>query len=129
MGAMARRQFHEFSALLRARQAQLVGEVREKIAAPGESPGFANRSADTREQAIADTLTDIDVAMVTREAGELQDIEAALERIGNGSYGTCCDCGAEVGRHRLKAYPAALRCIDCQEIHERAGSKPRAARA
>jgi DnaK suppressor protein len=128
MRPVAKPHFDEFSALLRARQAQLVGEVREKIAAPRDTPGFYNRTEDTREQAAADTIADIDVAMVARDAGELRDIEAALERIGDGSYGTCCDCGSEIGHYRLRAYPAALRCIDCQEKFERAGGRARSAR-
>jgi DnaK suppressor protein len=57
--------------------------------------------------------------MVMRESQELQDIEAALARIGDGSYGNCIDCGGEIGRARLKAYPTAERCLPCQEKNER----------
>jgi RNA polymerase-binding transcription factor DksA len=34
------------------------------------------------------------------------------------SYGRCADCGLEIPFERLKAEPAALRCIDCQRVHE-----------
>jgi RNA polymerase-binding transcription factor DksA len=58
----------------------------------------------------------MDVAMVIRESQELQDIEAALARIGDGSYGICIDCGGEIGRARLKADPTAKRCLPCQTL-------------
>jgi len=48
------------------------------------------------------------------ETQELRDIEVALARIGDGSYGICIECGGEIGRARLKADPAAMRCLPCQ---------------
>jgi DnaK suppressor protein len=104
----------EFNALLRAHRKQLLDEVRGKIAAPGEGLGFANQSKITEDDALADAVAEMDVAMVIRESQELQDIEDALARIGDGSYGICIDCGGEIGRARLKADPAAKRCLPCQ---------------
>jgi len=46
---------------------------------------------------------------------ELTDVLGALERMDEGMYGTCVDCGEEIGTARLKAIPEALRCIDCAE--------------
>jgi RNA polymerase-binding transcription factor DksA len=34
-------------------------------------------------------------------------------------YGSCVDCGAEIELARLRAEPAAERCVDCQEAYER----------
>jgi RNA polymerase-binding protein DksA len=111
---MSKNEFSEFSALLQAQRKQLLDEVREKIAASGEGLGFANQSKITEDDALADAAANMDVAMVIRESQELQDIEAALARIGDGSYGICIGCGGEIGRARLKAYPAAKRCLPCQ---------------
>ena len=116
--AVAKNPFAEFSAMLQAQRQQLLGEVREKIAASGDSLGFANQSKITDDDALADAAANMDVAMVIRESRELQDIEAALARIADGSYGICADCGEEIGRERLKAYPAAVRCLACQEESE-----------
>ena len=104
----------EFSALLQAQRRQLLREVREKIAASGEGFGFANQSKMTEDDALADAVAEMDVAMVIRESQELQDIEAALARIGDGSYGVCIDCGGGIGRARLKADPTAKRCLPCE---------------
>jgi DnaK suppressor protein len=97
----------------------LLGEVREKIAASGEGLGFANQSKFTDDDAAADTAASMDVAMVVRESEELQHIEAALARIADGSFGCCADCGDQIARARLQAYPMATRCLACQEKYER----------
>ncbi|MBP1161350.1 MULTISPECIES: TraR/DksA C4-type zinc finger protein [unclassified Rhodococcus (in: high G+C Gram-positive bacteria)] len=44
---------------------------------------------------------------------ELEDLEAALRRVGDGSYGVCEKCGRAINPERLDALPAARRCIDC----------------
>ena len=48
----------------------------------------------------------------------LQEINMALERIANGSYGLCLACGREIGDERLKALPYAGYCIVCQASRE-----------
>lgn len=117
----------EFRTLLQSQREQLLGELREKIAASGEGLGFANQSKITDDDAVADAAAAMDVAMVIRESQELQNIEAALARIDDGSYGICADCGNEIARARLKAYPMATRCVPCQEKHERLHGKGRPA--
>ena len=115
---MSENPFSEFSALLQEQRQRLLGEVRERIAASGEGLGFANQSKVTDDDGLADAAAEMDVAMVIRESRELQHIEAALARIAEGSYGVCADCGEDIGRARLKAYPAAERCLPCQEKKE-----------
>ena len=117
---MPENRFSEFSVLLRAQRKQLLGEVRDKIAALGDGPGVANQSKITNDDGVADAAAEVEVAMAMRESQELQEIEAALARIDSGSYGSCADCGDEIGQARLKANPAAKRCLPCQEKYERA---------
>jgi len=45
----------------------------------------------------------------------LKQIDAALARLADGSYGICQDCGGPISPKRLAAIPAAERCIACQE--------------
>ncbi|HLA75573.1 MAG TPA: TraR/DksA C4-type zinc finger protein [Gammaproteobacteria bacterium] len=37
----------------------------------------------------------------------------------DGSYGTCIDCGGDIGHDRLLAYPTAKRCYECQKQREK----------
>ena len=44
---------------------------------------------------------------------ELEDIDAALQRIQDGRYGTCLNCGGPMGLQRLRAIPEARYCLAC----------------
>ncbi|MDD3006853.1 MAG: TraR/DksA C4-type zinc finger protein [Candidatus Pacebacteria bacterium] len=46
---------------------------------------------------------------------DLQDIDEALERIKNGTYGICTNCGQNIDAERLRAIPEAKFCIKCEE--------------
>ena len=111
--------FSEFRALLQLQREQLLREVREKIAASGEGLGFANQSQFTDDDAVADAAAQMDVAMVIRESQDLQNIEAALARIDDGSYGYCLETGEEIGIKRLEARPVATLSVEAQERRER----------
>lgn len=69
--------------------------------------------ADLSEQAI--DLSDDEILEgvddVLRE--EIGQIRLALDRIENGTYGICSNCGAEISHERLHARPIATRCIKC----------------
>lgn len=121
---MPKNRFSEFRALLQAQRGLLQEEAREKIAASGQEPGFVNQSKITDDDGLADAAAEVEVAMVMRENQELQEVEAALARIDDGSYGNCFDCGEEIGQARLKASPAARRCLTCQEKYEQAQGQP-----
>ena len=119
--------FSEFGDMLHLQRERVLAEVRARITASGEGLGLANQSKFTDDDAAADAAAQLDLAMVIHESQELQEIEAALARIRDGSFGICADCEGEIGRARLKAYPAATRCLACQEQYERArgpGSRP-----
>src|SRR5258707_626021 len=45
----------------------------------------------------------------------LREIDDALDRLKDGTYGTCMDCGISISRKRLDAVPWALYCVTCQE--------------
>ncbi|HVJ22771.1 MAG TPA: TraR/DksA C4-type zinc finger protein [Burkholderiales bacterium] len=68
---------------------------------------------------VRENLEDEAVPDLSRDDAELRDIEAALRRLDDGSYGVCTDCGVEIGFERLHAEPEAARCLDCQRRHEK----------
>jgi RNA polymerase-binding protein DksA len=66
---------------------------------------------------IADSATatldrEIDYTLADNSGQVLSEINAALKRIEDGTYGTCRVCGKEIGAERLEAYPWASLCID-----------------
>ncbi|MBW3658006.1 MAG: TraR/DksA C4-type zinc finger protein [Actinobacteria bacterium] len=55
------------------------------------------------------------LATIDHTESRAAKIEHALERMDQGSYGTCEVCGRGIGEERLRAYPAATRCIEDAE--------------
>ena len=47
------------------------------------------------------------------ETMEIRQLEAALKRISDGTYGTCAKCGEPIDPRRMKALPTAATCISC----------------
>ena len=52
-------------------------------------------------------------ALLDSATVHLEDVDAALARIADGTYGRCEDCGQPIAHERLLAQPAARRCIGC----------------
>ncbi len=52
-------------------------------------------------------------ALIKQARGTLAEIDAALDRVGSGAYGTCESCGGPIGEGRLEARPTARTCIGC----------------
>ena len=110
---------------LEARRRVVRSELTAKLNAQ-ENPallGLRNRMEETDDWAVADLETALDVAEVSRDAGELSEIEAALARLADGTFGTCVECAAPIPFARLHASPSAARCIACQERLEAASRR------
>lgn len=81
-----------------------------------------NRSIGDVVDAAADFEQDeLDSHLATVESSELAAIDAALDRIRDGSYGTCESCQKPVPAVRLQALPYATLCIKCQREEEQYG--------
>ena len=62
--------------------------------------------------------------MGTVASEELQQVQAALQRVEDGTYGTCVDCGRTISDARLEALPWTPYCVEDSEKHQReAGAK------
>jgi DnaK suppressor protein len=88
-----------------------LGELRIAL-----SPDDAVDVNDLEALCDNSSSTGISAAIVGMTSRTLQDIEAALDRLENGTYGICFDCGAEIPAARLRAMPFAERCRGCQEL-------------
>jgi RNA polymerase-binding transcription factor DksA len=85
---------------------------------------LAGPVTDGGDKATADLISDLDSAELDRDLGELRQLEVARGKLAGGSYGICVDCGDEINFERLLVQPGALRCLDCQRIHERTYTHP-----
>jgi DnaK suppressor protein len=90
---------------------------------PGSLDEEVEETSPTNDNHLAETATatlgrEIDYTLGENSGQVLSDIDAALERIEDGTYGTCVSCGQEIPLQRLEAYPAASLCIDCKRRAE-----------
>jgi RNA polymerase-binding transcription factor DksA len=124
--ALTPKQIQELRHRVLERRRQLAAEIRgDAERARGEQYGeLAGATHDTGDESVADLLADLDQAEMTRDLGELRDLEAARLRLADGSYGTCVDCKGDIGYERLRANPAATRCVRCQALHEKTYAGP-----
>lgn len=91
---------------------ELRDELATLTAAPRDPMGavsFGKRVGEGTSQAV-ERIAQVDAAK--RLDAKLRDVERALEKLDDGSYGRCDVCGSPIGRARLEAIPWAVRCID-----------------
>ena len=77
-----------------------------------ELSGLQEMPRELEEWAQEEKDRDILIRLEERESAELRRIQAALERIDDGSYGLCQICGRSIPRDRLEELPTAFRCIE-----------------
>ena len=106
---------------LRASQAALRTGLHEHLLKSDDDRArlLADRVNDLEDDSVADLIVDLDLAEIDRDLEELRDVEAALERIKQQSYGVCVDGQESIPYERLTAYPTAKRCVPCQRMHEK----------
>ena len=86
----------------------LLNEVGESTSA---SPDTADLARELSEQDVA-------VSLLDTATGTVDQIQAALDRIDDGSYGFCEDCGERIPEERLAALPYAAHCVRCAARRE-----------
>lgn len=106
---------------MQALRAALVArreELRQRIHAPGADWGSERDVSDQKDEAARSEALDVEGAQQTIELEELREVDAALERMALGTFGTCVSCGGPIPAQRLLANPSALRCAACQSAEE-----------
>jgi DnaK suppressor protein len=87
-----------------------------------ELSGLGQHQADTGTETVE---REKDLSILERVESELSDVEHALGRLDDGTYGLCAACGKPIGDSRLEAMPATRFCVDDQMVAE--GQAPRPA--
>lgn len=81
--------------------------------------GESEKMPDAADRASSETDRSIELRARDRQRKLITKINAALNRIADGSYGYCEDTGEPIGLKRLDARPIATLSIEAQERHER----------
>jgi DnaK suppressor protein len=81
----------------------------------GEDAVYDNHLADTATETYD---RELDYTLEENSEHVLAEIDGAIDRIDNGTYGTCRSCGQQIAEERLEARPYATLCIDCQRLRE-----------
>ena len=98
----------------------MLGEMRRDI--DHEVRGASERDLahinDTSDMASDAAEGDLALRIAESETVEAEEIERAIEKIDNGTYGICEMCNKPIGVDRLKFLPYVTLCIKCQELAE-----------
>lgn len=115
-----KRTLQELREALEERQAVVGTEIRRELA-ESQTRRYADLAGvgDLEDHALADLLIDENLAEIHHYIREFRAIDAALARMERGEYGICVDCDGPIAVDRLRVYPTAVRCIDCQDLFER----------
>ena len=78
---------------------------------------------DVGDQSVKDVNQEIEYRLSERESKAIADIDQALMRIEEGTYGVCVRCGREIPERRLEAVPTARYDAECQSIVEQSAGE------
>jgi DnaK suppressor protein len=115
------RQMEELRSGMRDRARQLREEIRGTLLRSDSEQyvQIANEVRDLEDESFADLIVDVNLAEIDRDLEELRAVEAAQQRLAEGRYGHCEQCGLPIEFPRLQASVSASRCFDCQTSFER----------
>lgn len=121
MSALSQAEIQKFKKQLRDRGTDLREAIHASLLNSDNKTysEVAGRVLDIGEQSVVDLLADFHIIELEKEAAEFADVEAALARIAAGTFGQCAGCKADIAIERLRIYPTAKRCTECQMRHER----------
>ena len=125
MNSLKKSDLKAYKDRLTALRARLRGDVSQMADATlKKSRTEGNGDLSSMPIHMADIGTDnfeqeFTLSLMESEEGTLESIEAALERIEEGTYGLCEECGVKIPRKRLDAIPYASMCVKCASRSER----------
>ncbi len=86
--------------------------------AANDLDGLSDRYPDFVDRASIETDTSFSFHLKERESRLMKKINRALEKLNNGDFGVCEECGRKISEERLKARPMAVLCIRCKRKQE-----------
>ena len=110
-----------FRKALLMKRAQVAARIRDELGekVTEDLGSVLDPASDLGDLSTLDLDRDIDYEILSMHTETLKDIDEALNRLDEGSYGICDECGGEIGEKRLEVVPFALYCLECQQENER----------
>ncbi len=126
--ALTRLQLRQLKQRLVAERAKYVEEIQAIAQDTSKSPRDASGDLSAYTMHMADMAADtyereVSMGLVSTEQQVLYQIDEALKRMDEGSYGLCQECGKMITISRLKVVPYASLCIACQRAKEQSSRK------
>jgi DnaK suppressor protein len=124
MNSFTKAELKEYKERLLGLRARLRGDVSQMAdAALKKNRSEGNGDLSSMPIHMADLGSDnfeqeFTLSLMETEEGTLGDIEAALERVEDGTYGACEECGVKIPKKRLNAIPYASMCVKCASLSE-----------
>ena len=105
-------------AVLNAMRDSLIGQSRDTLIILSQD---TISCPDATDRATVETDRQLALLMRERDRQVIEEIQAALNRMDDGEYGICQECGEEIGLARLRAQPTATLCVHCKSMMEAIG--------
>lgn len=113
---MKKRDREKFTTMLTNMRKAIMREIQQDV--KEEREGEASEGRDTYDIASDERDREINLILGDRERKKLQQIDDALQRLEEGTYGECNECGGEIALGRLEAMPFSRLCVTCQDEFE-----------
>lgn len=97
---------------------QQASLMESTVKAMNELTEFKDSDPDSLDLAVSQSNRELSLRFANRERRMLGKIRHSLERIHEGEYGMCANCGDPIGYKRLSFRPVATLCIDCKTHQE-----------
>ena len=112
---MEKELLEKFRVQLEAKRHEIISEADKTLA---EMTDQSSNIPDPNDRATIESDRSFELRIRDRERKLLVKIEEALNRIEEGEYGICEDCGCDINIKRLEARPVTTLCIDCKTLQE-----------
>ena len=113
---MDQQQLEYFRKLLQKKLDELLGEADKTLE---EMTDMDDHFPDPTDRASVESDRSFELRIRDRERKLIKKIKKALERIDEGTYGVCEECGEDIGFKRLEARPVTTLCIECKSKQEK----------
>ncbi len=122
---LTKKELTEFKKLLLKKKEEINAEIKHisddtlnksQKDASGDISGYTYHMADV---ATDNYDREFSLGLASKDRKSLYELEDAMKRIEEGTFGVCLDCKALIAKTRLKVVPQARLCIKCQEKREK----------